>query len=86
MNILLVEDNEIGRIVVEGYLSHEGHKVTLAKNGFEALALAENHFDIILMDIEMPIKNGFETSLEIRKSLNSNNKYRHVCTYFSRGG
>ena len=67
MNILLVEDNEIGRIVVEGYLSHEGHKVTLAKNGFEALALAENHFDIILMDISMPGMDGVETTLRMHQ-------------------
>jgi len=67
MDILLVEDNEIGRIVVEGYLSHEGHKVTLAKDGFEALALAERHFDLILMDISMPGMDGVETTLRMHQ-------------------
>ena len=67
MDVLLVEDNEIGRIVVEGYLSHEGHKVTLAKDGFEALALAETHFDLILMDISMPGMDGVETTLRMHQ-------------------
>ena len=67
MDILLVEDNEIGRIVVEGYLNHEGHKVTLAKDGFEALALAEKHFDLILMDISMPGMDGVETTLRMHQ-------------------
>jgi len=67
MNVLLVEDNDIGRIVVEGYLRHEGHKVTVAKDGFEALALAERHFDLILMDISMPGMDGVETTLRIHQ-------------------
>ena len=67
MDILLVEDNDIGRIVVEGYLSHEGHKVTLAKDGFEALALAEKNFDLILMDISMPGMDGVETTLRMHQ-------------------
>ena len=67
MSVLLVEDNEIGRIVVEGYLRHEGHEVTLAKDGFEALALAEQKFDLILMDISMPGMDGVETTLRIHQ-------------------
>jgi len=67
MNVLLVEDNDIGRIVVEGYLRHDGHEVTLAKDGFEALALAEKHFDLILMDISMPGMDGVETTLRIHQ-------------------
>jgi two-component system sensor histidine kinase TorS len=67
MDVLLVEDNDIGRIVVEGYLSHEGHTVTLAKDGFEALALAEQHFDLILMDISMPGMDGVETTLRMHQ-------------------
>ena len=67
MAVLLVEDNDIGRIVVEGYLLHEGHTVTLAKDGFEALAHAEQHFDLILMDISMPGMDGVETTLRMHK-------------------
>jgi two-component system sensor histidine kinase TorS len=67
MDVLLVEDNDIGRIVVEGYLSYEGHKVTLAKDGFEALALAEKNFDLILMDISMPGMDGVETTLRMHQ-------------------
>jgi len=67
LQVLLVEDNEIGRIVVEGYLRHEGHVVTLAKDGFEAVALAEQTFDVILMDISMPGMDGVETTLRIHQ-------------------
>jgi two-component system sensor histidine kinase TorS len=67
MDVLLVEDNDIGRIVVEGYLRHEGHEVTLAKDGFEAVALAERPFDLILMDISMPGMDGVEATLRIHQ-------------------
>ena len=67
MDILLVEDNDIGRIVVEGYLCHEGHKVTLAKSGFEAVALADKTFDLILMDISMPGMDGVEATLRMHQ-------------------
>ena len=67
MSVLLVEDNDIGRIVVEGYLCHEGHSVTLAKDGFEALTMAEQHFDLILMDISMPGMDGVETTLRMHQ-------------------
>ena len=67
MDILLVEDNDIGRIVVEGYLRHEGHKVTLAKDGFEAVELAERPFDLIFMDISMPGMDGVEATLRMHQ-------------------
>ena len=67
MQVLLVEDNEIGRIVVEGYLRHEGHTVTLVKDGFEAVALAQQKFDLILMDISMPGMDGVEAALRMRQ-------------------
>ena len=67
MSVLLVEDNDIGRIVVEGYLCHEGHSVTLAKDGFEALTMAEQNFDLILMDISMPGMDGVETTLRMHQ-------------------
>ena len=67
MSVLLVEDNDIGRIVLEGYLCHEGHAVTLAKDGFEALTMAEQHFDLILMDISMPGMDGVETTLRMHQ-------------------
>lgn len=67
MSVLLVEDNDIGRIVVEGYLRHEGHEVTLAKDGFEAVAMAERYFDLILMDISMPGMDGVEATLRLHR-------------------
>ncbi len=59
--ILVVDDSEDNRTILWHYLSLEGHDATLAANGREAMdLLAENTFDLILLDIMMPIMNGFE--------------------------
>ena len=66
-NILLVEDNEINRMVAREMLTAAGHKVTEARNGQIAVDLAETeHFDLILMDISMPVLDGREATRAIR--------------------
>ncbi|MBF0242927.1 MAG: response regulator [Desulfamplus sp.] len=68
LSILLVEDNQFNILVAQKFLTSEGHKVTVAENGFSALEiLANNSFDIVLMDIEMPGIDGFETTRHIRE-------------------
>ena len=58
MNILLAEDNRINQKVAVRMLKIDGHEVTVANNGKEALsAMTRNHYDLILMDIQMP-ENG----------------------------
>ncbi|MDB2330306.1 PAS domain-containing protein [Alteromonas sp.] len=73
---LVVEDNEINRVVITSLLSQLGIKSKTAENGKEALASLLSHnettFDFILMDCQMPIMDGFETTLTIR----SNEKFR----------
>ncbi len=65
--ILLVEDNKVNRDVARLFLNHAGHHVTEAINGFHALQiLAEKNFDVILMDIQMPVMDGIETTQVIR--------------------
>jgi PAS domain S-box-containing protein len=65
--ILLVEDNEINQIVAKHNLLNYGLSVEIANNGQEAIDLInERDFDLILMDLQMPIKDGFEATKEIR--------------------
>jgi PAS domain S-box-containing protein len=66
--ILLVEDNKINQELAELMLSRHGIKVHVADNGQEALAaLDEQEFDGVLMDIQMPIMDGYTACAAIRK-------------------
>ena len=66
--VLLVDDNVINRRVALGLLRGRGHQVVMVENGQEALnALAEQEFDVILMDMQMPVMDGYEATAEIRK-------------------
>ena len=66
--ILLVEDNEINQKVASELLESVGLSVTIAKNGQEAVqAVARESFDAVLMDIQMPVMDGFEATAQIRK-------------------
>jgi signal transduction histidine kinase/CheY-like chemotaxis protein len=70
LHILLVEDNLLNQRLAEVVLLNMGCKVTLADNGKAAIEkLSLNKFDIILMDIQMPYMNGYETSTYIRQQL-----------------
>ena len=72
MRVLLVEDNKINQMVADGLLSKEGAKVTLADNGqlgVAAVAQAKSGFDIVLMDIQMPVMDGYSATRVIRQEL-----------------
>ncbi|MFM9989736.1 response regulator [Flavobacterium sp.] len=72
LKILIVEDNAINQLVTKRLIEKNKHTCQIANNGFEALAIIENNnFDLILMDINMPIMNGFEASKELRKRGNT---------------
>jgi CheY-like chemotaxis protein len=65
--VLLVEDNEINRVVAREMLRAAGHVVTEAHNGREAVTIAQDQtFDLILMDISMPVLDGRSATREIR--------------------
>ena len=70
LRILLVEDNEVNRNLVTRLLEKQGHNVVVARNGREAVAAVQHGpggvFDLILMDVQMPDMDGFETTAAIR--------------------
>jgi signal transduction histidine kinase/CheY-like chemotaxis protein len=77
-SIILAEDNLINQQIINELLSREGFDVTIANNGKEVLDLLEEatlDYKLVLMDIQMPIMNGREATIEIRKS---NKKYRNI--------
>jgi PAS domain S-box-containing protein len=66
--VLLVEDYPTNQQVVLIYLSEAGYQVDLAENGYQAVeAFKGKHYDLILMDIQMPVMDGYEATLAIRK-------------------
>ena len=73
LKVLLVEDNKTNQLLANTRLTRWGCEVEIANHGQEAIDLLEkNYFDVILMDIQMPIMNGFEATTSIRSSENLN--------------
>lgn len=71
-NVLLAEDNPINQQVAVGILKRKGVSVTVANNGREAidalLAAAPNDYDLVLMDMEMPVLDGYQAARAIRQT------------------
>ena len=67
--VLLVDDNSINQVVAKNLLTNLGAQVEIANNGKEALVcLEKDYFDVVLMDCQMPIMDGYTATRAIRKS------------------
>ncbi len=68
LRVLLVEDNPINIELASMMIGKLGHQIEIAKNGFEAVKKVESmEFDIIFMDMQMPIMDGVQATVEIKK-------------------
>jgi len=75
MRILVVEDNLLNQQVAQELLSREGALVTLAGNGqqgVDAVAAADTPFDVVLMDLQMPVLDGYAATRQIRQDMGQN--------------
>jgi CheY-like chemotaxis protein len=67
LRVLVAEDHPVNRKVIGLLLQSMGHRVKFAEDGQQALALASQlDFDLVLMDIHMPVMDGFSSAREIR--------------------
>lgn len=68
LDVLIVEDNRINQIVSKKLITSLGHMCTIAKNGLEGVEICKKQdFDIIFMDINMPVMNGLEATKAIKE-------------------
>lgn len=73
LDILVVDDNAVNRMVLAKLLEKDNHRVVSVTNGLEAVEYAANHsLDLILMDIQMPKMDGFAATQLIRSSVKQN--------------
>src|SRR5260370_24989568 len=68
LRVLLAEDNLVNQRLACRLLEKRGHSVAVAANGLEAVeALGKESFDLVFMDVQMPVMDGFEATATIRK-------------------
>lgn len=68
LEVLLVDEDEVNQMVASGILTTAGHRVTIANNGAQALELIQKQeFDIVFMDMQMPVMDGTEATRKIRE-------------------
>jgi len=68
LHILLVEDSEDNRVLIQSYLKKTAHTLEMAENGEIAVnKFIQGAFDLVLMDMQMPVKDGYTATREIRQ-------------------
>jgi two-component system, sensor histidine kinase and response regulator len=79
LQILLVEDTPVNQQLAVRLLEKRGHFVTVASNGQEALTvLKRSTFDLVLMDVQMPVMDGFQATASIRQEEASTGKHLRI--------
>ena len=79
LKVLLAEDNVVNQRLVVRLLEKRGHRVAVAANGLEALAaLKKEHFDLVLMDVQMPEMDGMEATAAIREEEKSGGEHQMI--------
>jgi signal transduction histidine kinase/CheY-like chemotaxis protein/HPt (histidine-containing phosphotransfer) domain-containing protein len=77
--VLLVEDNAVNQRVAIGLLERRGHEVTLAEDGRQALEITgRQSFDVVLMDLQMPVMSGLEATAAIRERERSSGQHLRI--------
>lgn len=68
LEILVAEDNKVNQRIIQAILERKGHRVTLVENGEDALKnILANNFDLVLMDVQMPVLDGVGATEKIRE-------------------
>ena len=79
LRILVAEDNALNQLLAKRTLEKAGHSVTVASNGKEAVAaLGRETFDLVLMDIQMPVMDGFQATARIREQEIVSGKHQQI--------
>jgi len=73
LKILLCEDNALNQKLAKSVINNFGFELDIAQNGEEGIELlSQNQYDLVLMDLQMPVKDGYQTTEYIRNEMNSN--------------
>lgn len=76
LRILVVEDNVVNQLLALRILEKEGHHVVTSNNGQEAVhRVFSEDFDVVLMDVQMPVMDGFQATAEIRRKESETNRH-----------